>query len=167
LLQGLIDTAHPQPLNSTIQCKFIYSNFNQITLKKFLYPACLCYEMKLTESAPNKKCKTLCGFFVLGSQRRISFILRSQIPVPRSWIRRMAMRMRVSCSYRCQLLIIAFAYYFPFIAHVAQLDMPSLGGAKPAETLKPFIFCTLLWHIFFYPASPSAWTAIFISLKCL
>lgn len=133
-------------------------------------------KIKLTESAPQtgKKMQNFLRFFVLGRRRRsnirVSFTCR-QRGCGCGW----GKLMRMSCSYRSQLLIIAFAYYFPFIAHVARLDMPSLGGGgRKAETLKPFIFCTLLWHFFLYPPPPqapasssSAWTAIFISVKCL
>lgn len=134
-------------------------------------------KIKLTESAPQtgKKMQNFLRFFVLGRRRRsnirVSFTCR-QRGCECGW----GKLMRMSCSYRSQLLIIAFAYYFPFIAHVARLDMPSLGGGggRKAETLKPFIFCTLLWHFFLYPPPPqapasssSAWTAIFISVKCL
>lgn len=83
-------------------------------------------------------------FFVLGRRRRsnirVSFTCR-QRGCECGW----GKLMRMSCSYRSQLLIIAFAYYFPFIAHVARLDMPSLGGV--GEKRKP------LNHLFFAPFS--------------
>lgn len=105
-------------------------------------------------------------FFVLGRRRRsnirVSFTCR-QRGCECGW----GKLMRMSCSYRSQLLIIAFAYYFPFIAHVARLDMPSLGGGgRKAETLKPFIFCTLLWHFFLYPPPPPSTSFFFICLDC-